>query len=296
MDPLVIRISTTEALMSRVRPQNRTLPPIQVICSAKQKVLATPPTRRHRVPPTVRTGVVHRVSPPLCHGIIVQTSTPQIEDTQTSKVAITGAIIGGVLVVLALVGVGVYRTRLSSTQETDEFRATAYPLGCGALPIPFAASVVCYEGLERRPLLSRHGISIREPERKCRSMGASSPPVSPDIRASFHSGGASPLRSPAARSFCADPYGMASSGRGASPIRSPEARSVTFRTDSTTSLSLYSVPSSPNFMERQGLEFHHDHSDHPLRNGHTRLVVMLFLCENAYIYEYSMWPENSPPV
>ncbi|KAJ6603722.1 hypothetical protein B0H10DRAFT_2229770 [Mycena sp. CBHHK59/15] len=262
---------------------------------------------------------------------MAQTSTPQIEDTQNSKVAITGAIIGGILVVLVLVGVAVYLierachrrrkptsfARLPTHSEAEPYQYLSLPPLSATKPLkgsphyPGTASpsespnvqVSFYGG--GSPLRSPGAPSFRADSYSHGPFypGASSPPEnphiqasfhtgggasplrspaahsfridpyghgpfypeSPDLRASFHSGGgASPLRSPAAQSFRVDPYGhgpsypgsipsppssssvQALSVQGASPTRSPGARSVTFRTDSTTILSLYSAPSPQN--------------------------------------------------
>ncbi|KAJ6573481.1 hypothetical protein DFH09DRAFT_1277097 [Mycena vulgaris] len=166
--------------------------------------------------------------------------TPHIDGGQNSKVAITGAIIGVVLVVLSLIAVGVYCVeRCLHRRKMARFT-----------PLPVQSEVGPYQYLSLPPPTrpakgSRYGHGPYYP-------GSTSPPASPNARASSYGGG-SPLPSPGAHSLRFDPYGHGPyyPGSTASPPASPNAQTSSprasplaqsFRQDSRSTL--YSSSSS----------------------------------------------------
>ncbi|KAJ7723465.1 hypothetical protein DFH07DRAFT_278875 [Mycena maculata] len=148
----------------------------------------------------------------------------QIDGAQNDKVAITGAIIGAVLVVLALVAVGVYgierclsRRRAKSARSRTKFT-----------PLPTQL-----EG-EPHQYLSTLPPAIRLPKngRDSHYSVTTSSPLSPNARGSSYGRVASdsPARSPGAQSVQFDPYGHGPfyPVSSDSPVRSPGAQSVRF--------------------------------------------------------------------
>ncbi|KAJ7140819.1 hypothetical protein C8R44DRAFT_974566 [Mycena epipterygia] len=188
--------------------------------------------------------------------------TPQIDGAQNSKVAITGAIIGCILVVLALIAVAVYCIERCLRRRVKPASFTPLPTQSEEEPYRYLSLPPA-----ARPTKSyRHGPYYP---------GATSPPTSPNARTSY--GGGSPLRSPGANSVRFDVYGHGPYYPGsmtqASPPTSPNARVSSprapprsslivepFRTDprsaihssdSTSSLNRSVTPSSSSLSDQQ---------------------------------------------
>ncbi|KAJ7457880.1 hypothetical protein FB451DRAFT_1274484 [Mycena latifolia] len=136
-----------------------------------------------------------------------QTGTPHIDGAQNSKVAITGAIIGGVLIVLSLIAVAVYCIERCLHRRRNSTRFTPLPTLDQSEAEPYQ-----YLSLPRPAMGGRSGHGPFYPG------SVASPPASPNSHMSYGSG--SPLRSPGAQSLRFEPYGSGS------PLRSPGGQSV----------------------------------------------------------------------
>ncbi|KAJ7034075.1 hypothetical protein C8F04DRAFT_1102973 [Mycena alexandri] len=166
--------------------------------------------------------------------------TTHIDGAHNSKVAITGAIIGGILLLLALIAVAVYCIErcLHRRRETK------------FTPLPTQSTETePYQYLSLPKRTANKGQYYPAP---------SSPLASPDARSSRY-GGASPARSPGAQSIRFDTYGhgpyypgtsLASppaspnSARVSSPLSSPMTPSFRVGADSQSTLYL-SSPTTP---------------------------------------------------
>ncbi|KAJ7689604.1 hypothetical protein B0H17DRAFT_1202240 [Mycena rosella] len=121
-----------------------------------------------------------------------QDGTPHIDGAQNSKVAITGAIIGAVLVVISLIAVAVY----SIERCLHRRKSTSFT----PLPTQSEAEPYQYLSLPRPPKSDPYGHGPYYPG------NVASPPASPNPRASRSTYAGSPLRSPGGRSVHFDPY------------------------------------------------------------------------------------------
>ncbi|KAJ7762627.1 hypothetical protein B0H16DRAFT_1529429 [Mycena metata] len=167
--------------------------------------------------------------------------TTHIDQAQNSKVAITGAVIGGILLLIALIAIAVYGIErcLHRRRETK------------FIPLPTQSSET-----EPYQYLS---LPKRTANKGQYYPGPSSPLASPDALSSIYGGGASPAGSPGAQSVRFDTYGhgpyypgpsLASPpaspnyGRVSSPLSSPMTPSFRVRADSQSTLYLAS-PTTP---------------------------------------------------
>ncbi|KAF7358027.1 hypothetical protein MVEN_00849800 [Mycena venus] len=191
----------------------------------------------------------------LLHSALAQqdqgSGAPSIDGGQDSKVAITGAIIGGVLVVIALLAVGVYGIeRCLSRRRAKTAHGRFAPLPTQAEDEPYR-----YLSLPpaTRPANKDYGHGPFYPG------SVPSPPVSPNTRrgTSEYGSAYSPARSPGARSVRFDPYGHGpfypdSNAQRVSPLPSP--LSPSFRNESQSQSTVF-VASPETFKSTTPIPF-----------------------------------------
>jgi len=168
----------------------------------------------------------------LLHSALAQDDgSPHVDGASNSKVAVTGAIIGGVLVVIALLAVAVYGIeRWMSRRRAKTARFAPLPTFSEAEEAPYRY------------------LSLPPATRPAKSYGhgpfypgsALSPPASPNARTTSEYGGASPTRSPGAQSVRFDTYGHGPFYPG------PEAQVSSPRVSPLPS------PMTPSFRQSQG--------------------------------------------